>query len=284
MSKKEKDDATRISHFMYDPDDLVIVEDPQHPLYDKRRAEKPLTESFIRSIDAQGIIQPVVFTRDGQTKIIMVGRRRTRAAREVNARRRAEGREPLLKVPSVFMRAQNKANAVAIMVMENEQREADDEIGRAEKMQRMLNFGASVDEVAVAFGLTKQTVLATLSLLDLDDSVKAAVGIKLSATAASKLAKLSAAEQRAKLSELLGGASGKRVTVARAARAAGGSGTVNGRATPVKQVRALRDMLADTHHSTERSLLRWVTGEIDLETLGNELPTLAVYIDNLSKS
>lgn len=287
-AKKKTDsgepDVQRVAHFNYYPEDLVIVEDPKHPLYDKRRVEKPITEAFINNIAENGVIQTITFTKDGPTAMVVAGRRRTRAARIVNERRRASGLEPI-RVPCLYRRTENAAQMMALMVSENEQREDDDPIGRSEKMLRMLNFGATEDEIANAFGITKQTVTSALSLMDLDQSVKDAIGPKLSATAASKLAKLSRSEQREKLNELLSGAStGKRVTVQKAARAAGGSSQVHQRSTPVKHVRTLRDMLAgSTRHATECSVLRWVTGEIDLETLGNELPGLSSYITQMTE-
>lgn len=276
-------DVQRVSRFDYYPEDLVIVEDPKHPLYDKRRVERPITEAFIDNIAENGVIQTITFTKDGKDALVVAGRRRTRAARIVNERRKAAGLEPI-RVPCLYRRAKNAAQMMALMVSENEQREDDDPVGRSEKMLRMLNFGATEDEIANAFGVTKQTVTSALSLMDLDQEVKDSIGPRLSATAAAKLAKLSRAEQREKLNELLSGSTGKRVTVQKAARAAGGSAQVHQRSTPVKHVRTLRDMLAgSTRHATECSVLRWVTGEIDLETLGNELPGLSSYITQMTE-
>jgi len=59
MANKTSFDASRISAFSFDPDDLVLINDPTHPLYDAR-IKLPLKPEFVANIKALGVTVPVV--------------------------------------------------------------------------------------------------------------------------------------------------------------------------------------------------------------------------------
>lgn len=192
-------DAPRGQYFMLDPDKLVLIVDKAHPLYD-RRVEKPLTEQFIRNIDAFGVKKPIDGRKNGADVEVAEGRRRTRGAREVNRRRRAEGREPLL-VPVILHRCSD-ADMDVLMVIGNECREDDDLVTRAEKASRLIEQ-IGLEKTALAFGRSPDTVEGWLKLLDLSEEVRERVRSgDLSAAAALPLAELSREEQAATLAPL----------------------------------------------------------------------------------
>ncbi|MGK3472107.1 hypothetical protein, partial [Klebsiella pneumoniae] len=112
-----------------------------------------------------------------------------------------EGKEPLL-VSAVAKRGSAVRMAQA-MVSANEIRQADTPLGRAKKMADALERGHDEDDLALMFGVSVQTVRATLSLLDATQAVKDAVESgTVTVTQARQLASLKPEEQRAKVAEI----------------------------------------------------------------------------------
>ena len=186
---------------LFDPDALTIVEDPKHPLFDKRGLEAP-KESLVRSILKFGVLQPVVISRDGETGNVLVvaGRRRVIACREANQRLRSEGSEPL-RITCIPKRGD--ADLMGMMVVENEHREKDGPLNRAEKLQRYLDLGRSEEEACITFGISLPTLKNMQALLGATDALKKAVQAgKVTAADGYKLARLSPAEQRDKLGKI----------------------------------------------------------------------------------
>jgi ParB family transcriptional regulator, chromosome partitioning protein len=213
MAKKSKDAYGALSQtnlLGFDPDDLVIVTDPADPLYDPR-AEDPLDEQFILNIKAHGVIQPIAVWKDpenGETKVVF-GRRRTRACREANKLRKAEGQPPL-QIQAVVKRGTPQMMAAA-MVIENENREDDTPLRKAAKMVRLNALGFSDEDVAVMFGLTKQQVRHYMRLLEQPAVVRNAVDAgKITMKMAIDLAKLDPEQQKEKLTEALAAGEGKK--------------------------------------------------------------------------
>jgi len=85
MASKTAFDASRISAFGFDPDDLVLIEDPKHPLYDAR-IKLPLKPEFVANIKALGVTVPVVVRKIDGRPVVIDGRQRVRAAIEANPR------------------------------------------------------------------------------------------------------------------------------------------------------------------------------------------------------
>lgn len=89
------------------------------------------------------------------------------------------------------------------MVSANEIRQADTPLGRAKKMADALERGHDEDDLALMFGVSVQTVRATLSLLDATQAVRDAVESgTVTVTQARQLASLKPEEQREKVSEI----------------------------------------------------------------------------------
>jgi hypothetical protein len=148
-------DASRISAFGFDPDDLVLIEDPKHPLYDAR-IKLPLKPEFVANIKALGVIEPVIVRKIDGNPVVIDGRQRVRAALEANRQRKAEGLEPM-KVPAVERKG-SAGDAYAVTISTNEHRQEDALRAKIEKAQRSHQLGNSEEDIATQFGVSVPTV------------------------------------------------------------------------------------------------------------------------------
>ncbi|MEM5366584.1 ParB/RepB/Spo0J family partition protein [Paraburkholderia azotifigens] len=246
----------------FDPDALVLVKDTTSPLYDPR-VELPVNEDLARNINAYGVLQPISVIKNvetGDTEVV-VGRQRVKAARLANEWRRSRGEKPL-QVPAQVYRGERRTALTAI-IGENELRDAETPLGRAEKMRRLMAMGYGEEEVAIAFGCKPATVSATLALLECCQDVQDAVETgSLNLTHARRLAKLPPTEQREKVTELLAaGASERGHAKARRQRA------VMGDETPRMKTRKSVERELEASSGERAAALRWVLG---LEATGTE--------------
>jgi len=270
--------GTRKDVFYMDPDDIVVVgadtnDGPDHPLYDER-VKLPLDEGMVLNIMYQGVLQPIVVRKDGGDPQAVAGRRRTLHAREANRRLKKQGKEAV-KVPALNRRGSDK-DMLGIMISENEIRRDDSPLTKARKVQKLLDMGATEAECATIFGVTKKSIDNWTRLLDCDDKVvKAVESNKISASAAAKLSKLSRADQREHLEEML--ASGNTSTKQSAAIARSKTNKGNKDAdegeedegvivAPGKKV--LNKVLAAVADGAELDpaavkVVKWVTGKVD---------------------
>jgi ParB family chromosome partitioning protein len=126
-------------------------------------------QDLARSIQANGIIQPIVVRRsdDGRYHII-AGERRWRAAQAVG----------LHKVPVVVKEvgAGEKKRRLEMALIENIQRENLNPIEEAHAYQRLVEeFGLTQEDVAVQVGKDRSSVANTIRLLKLPEEVRAEV-------------------------------------------------------------------------------------------------------------
>ncbi|URF02814.1 ParB/RepB/Spo0J family partition protein [Cupriavidus campinensis] len=253
----------------FDPDTLVLVTDKASPLYDER-VHLPVDENLARNIDYQGVLQPIAVSKNPETGDVEVaiGRQRTKAARLANEWRRARGVEPIL-IPG-FVHRGDRRNALDVIIGENELRQADTPIGRAGKMRDAMALGRSEEQLAMLFGCTPQTVKATLALLECCSAVQQAVEREqISVTHARQLVKLTPAEQREKVRDLVAAGSDKPAHAkAKAQRA------VMGDAAPRMKTR--KQILAELESASgaKADALRWVLG---MEAAGT-LPGLTAAV------
>lgn len=184
---------------MFDPEDLVLVTDESHPLYDERVKWAP-SEALIKNIMVYGVIEPVIVRKNGVRDGIPVvevidGRQRVKAAIEANKRLAKEG-AVLIRVPTIT-RGGDDLSLMGVMVSANEIRRGDELIIKARKAQRLLDNGATEEDVAISFGCTTASVKNYISLLDCCKEVISAVSSgEISADAARKLSKLPREEQK----------------------------------------------------------------------------------------
>ncbi|HHA2024795.1 TPA: ParB/RepB/Spo0J family partition protein [Enterobacter ludwigii] len=186
----------------FEPENLHLVTDKAHPLYDER-IHLPISEAMVLNIMDQGVLEPIIVWKDPETGLSCVvdGRQRVRHALEANARLQEQGRE-LLKVPAVTKRG-SAVRMMQAMISANEIRQADTPLGRAKKMADALERGHDEDDVALLFGVGVPTVRATLALLDATQAVQAAVESgTVTVTQARQLGALPPDEQREKVMAL----------------------------------------------------------------------------------
>lgn len=216
------DGATRTNAYNFDPSDLILVTDKNHPLYDSR-IHLPLDEALTRNIMVNGVIEPVVVTKEGDKVMVVDGRQRVRAAIEANSRLEKEGKETI-KVTCVLRRG-SESDLFGVAISANENRQDDTPLGRAHKCQRLMNMGRSEEEAAVAFGVTPNCVRQWMKVLECSAVVRKAVEEgKIAASAASQLADLDSDAQEAALANAVESSAKngkKKVTARTVAKAAG---------------------------------------------------------------
>lgn len=247
---KQAIDGKRMNAFGVDPNDVVVVLDHDHFLYDAR-AEEPLSEERIANFDAFGVLEPVLVWKDPTAGVtgVVAGRKRTLGLRVANARRVARGEEPHL-LPVIAVKGDETA-LTEIMILENEGRDEDSPLNKARKTKKYMDLlesaGAERSETklraAVVFGVTTKTVEARLKLLELKPEVQQAVEKrKIGFWAATELHGLGEEEQQAGLQHLLEASetTGRRPTI-EGAKAAAGKDGAKARERLAKALEALKE-------------------------------------------
>jgi hypothetical protein len=179
---------------------LSIVEDTSHFLYDKR-ADMPIDRDLSESLVKDGPLQPIRIMRDGDQKLVVLGRQRIKAAALANSKIRQKAEH--LRLPALVYRA-DEEKAFKALIIENEMRVGDPPVMRAEKMQSALERGIGEEEVCRIFKIGKQQLKNMLSLLDCAPEVRTAVnsGVITPSLAYSELVRLDRKEQVATLNTL----------------------------------------------------------------------------------
>jgi ParB family chromosome partitioning protein len=119
-------------------------------------------EDLASSIRAQGIIQPLVVTPEGDGYAIVAGERRWRAARKAG----------LDSVPVVIRQVTDDRELLELALVENLQRSDLNPIEEAEAYAALQEkFGLSQEAVATRVGKARPTVTNALRLLRLPDEV-----------------------------------------------------------------------------------------------------------------
>lgn len=128
----------------------------------RTRFEEPAIEDLAASIRAQGIVQPLVVTPEGEGYAIIAGERRWRAAQ----------RAGLTEVPVVVRQVADDRELLELALVENLQRSDLNPIEEAEAYAALQEkFGLSQDEVATRVGKARTTVTNALRLLRLPEEV-----------------------------------------------------------------------------------------------------------------
>lgn len=239
----------------FEPENLHLVNDPAHPLYDER-IHLPIDEAMVRNIMDQGVLEPVLVWKDPETCLVCVvdGRQRVRHSRLANERLLAEGKEPLL-VPGIAKRG-SAVRMSQFMISANEIRRADTPLGRAKKMASLLERGHDEQDLAMLFGCSPQTVKTTLALLDCTQAVQDAVEAgTVNAGQARQLSALPPEEQREKVKELAQAADGA-TPRDRVRRQREVMGTAEPRMKTRKQIREALSSATGEYAEA----LRWVLG------------------------
>lgn len=205
MAKKTAFEAPRSNMYMLLPEELTVVDDPKHWLYDPRVATPP-DEAFIADIETRGIIQPINVVKEDDKTLVVTGRRRVRAAQTINARRK--GQEPI-RVPC-WQRKGDEADLYAVAVAENTHRRNDSIAETVAKATQLSNLTGDQKRVAAAMGKTVQQISQLLKVNELHKSVRTALyANKLGLVAALEFHGMPLPEQEAALKKLLADFVGK---------------------------------------------------------------------------
>ncbi len=134
------------------------------------------------SLKSQGMLQPIVArpAADGELEVV-IGHRRSRAAKLAG-----------LKEVPVIVREMSRQEALEAMLVENSQREDVHPLELADGYQMLRrDFGMNAPAIAERVGLSKESVFATMKLLELVDEVrKPFLQGKISASSALELARI----------------------------------------------------------------------------------------------
>jgi len=168
--------------------DIDLI-DP-NPYQPRLRFREEALEELARSIQANGIIQPLVVRRAGARYQLIAGERRWRAAQ----------RAGLQRVPAV-LRDVPEEQALELTLVENLQREDLNPIEEARAFDRLLNdFHLTQEEVAARTGKDRTTIANSVRLLRLEEPILALMEDgKLSAGHARSLLGVADGELRKKL-------------------------------------------------------------------------------------
>jgi ParB family transcriptional regulator, chromosome partitioning protein len=123
-------------------------------------------EELAQSIKANGVIQPILVRRTGETYRIIAGERRWRAAQ----------RAGLMKVPVVVRDVPegSEKQLLELALIENIQRENLNPVDEAVAYQRLAEeFALTQDQIAAAVGKDRSSVANYLRLLKLPEEVRA---------------------------------------------------------------------------------------------------------------
>ena len=173
---------------------IFIATDKIHPnAYQPRRAfgEEKL-QQLVRSIEAEGLLQPLLVKAKGNAYQLIAGERRLKACQQ-------------LKLPTVaayILKADNERSAVLALI-ENLHREDLNPIEEAEGYLRLTDtFGMTQQRVADKVGKPRTVVANALRLLKLEEPIKAYLAEgTLSIGHAKVLLSASEGEGRIKLAE-----------------------------------------------------------------------------------
>ena len=252
----------RRQSFLLPPEDLVLITDKDHPLYDER-VELPPDEKIVRNMMKYGVRVALKVRKDGESIEVVDGRRRTINAREANRRLVEEGRDPLL-VACEVSRGTDQDHADE-MTMLNELRRGDDPITKARKIQRYLDSGRTVEEASMVWGVGEASIKNYLKMLDCAPAVQEAVAAgRLGFTAAQPLAKLPRAEQNAAVADLPPAAKNgkpKRKD----------TGKKKGKRKVLPSPKLIRSVAEHGVTPAVKEALLWVLGDIKHEDTGGKL-------------
>lgn len=163
--------------FLFDPDDIILVTEKTHPLYDER-VNLPVKEWLVKNIMKLGVREPIEVRQNGSDPATgrfivecVYGRQRVKAAREANRRLRELGNEAeLIKVPAKIVRG-NDSTMTGVMISENEQRQDDDIVIKAQKLERYIALGNTMEDAEVIFGVSRDTLENWQRVLQLDPTI-----------------------------------------------------------------------------------------------------------------
>ncbi len=148
------------------PIEIPISRIRTNPYQPRQRIDEQALAGLAASIGEHGVIQPVVVTETLDGYRLVAGERRVRAAELAG----------LDHVPAVIRQLADREQ-LELALVENLQRSDLDPIEEARAYRQLIDeFGFSQETIASRVGKARSTIANTLRLLDLDDSIQAAIG------------------------------------------------------------------------------------------------------------
>lgn len=137
-----------------------------NPYQPRKQFDQEKLDELIKSIKTQGIIQPIVVTKNkNDVYTIVVGERRWRAAKQIG----------LATVPAIVKEMDNKQMMEAALI-ENIQREDLNPIELAEAYKRLMEeFKYTQEELSEVVGRSRSSVANMLRLLKLPEHMQQAI-------------------------------------------------------------------------------------------------------------
>lgn len=180
----------RDSIYGFDPADIIIKHDINGRLH------APDVEDLIASILKKGQLQPAVVRQENGKPVLIAGHSRWTAISLINKRKLTE--EPMV-LKCVYQRC-NESDGLEVTWHENHARKQTTAMDDAHYFLQLEQRGLSVKDIADKLQLTPQFVKEMLALNEVEPEVQAAIATgKVSVTAAKRLKKLSADQQREKV-------------------------------------------------------------------------------------
>lgn len=263
--------ATGVSNLLYfDPEDVHLVTDVKHPLYDPR-VKLPVDPMTVASIMLKGVVEPIIVWKDPDTgKVLVVdGRGRTQACREANKQLKKRGEAPK-SLPAIVGKG-DASGVMGTMVVANEGRREVTAISRAHRAKRLLAQGYTDDEVATLLHVSRSSMRNLMLLLDAPTAVQEAVASgEVPVTMGYAMAKLPAAEAKEKIETMReavkdepapepGGKVSRKRT--KKMREAFGVRAVTMRRPAIEAKIEEIGCLKSAHREAYTAALRWVLGE-----------------------
>ena len=177
----------RADIYYFDPSDLKIKPELNG------RHEAPDIDGLIQSILEHGQLQPVLIRSENDRPVLMAGFSRWTAISEINKRKLTPER---MKISAVYVRC-NEQEGYIRNWQENRARNATTPMDDAHHFAQLERWGWDAKAIAQKLSLKPQFVKSRLQLIQAEPEVQAAVSSgRVKATAAARIAKLSAEQQR----------------------------------------------------------------------------------------
>ena len=260
----------KVDTFWFNPKDVVVVTDPNHPskLYRKSAKHKPRAD-LIALFGAVGWSRSsvVVLRKDGDDFLVAAGNDRVISLLEYNRLALAEGKEEVLML---CIRQDGGPEQVAgVTAVENMGRRVLDPVEMAEGWARLLATGKSERTVAEMEGISLAELKSKMKVLEVSPTARAKIKSgDLPPSSAPMLARQSSEKQEEIVATLPPKAGVREVTAAVRQVKATKEAAKEGRAAPVvrvapktKDIRWLITALrANEHEVSAEDALDWALG------------------------
>lgn len=180
-------DVKRSDIVVFDTADIVIKP------HLNGRVNAPDIEEMIQSLLRRGQIQPVSVRMENGKPVLAAGFTRWAAVSEINKR----GLVPVrMKLKCIYVKM-SEVEGYLLNYEENRARNSTTPMDDAHHFDQLMKWNLTIEEIAVKLNLKPTFIKDRLALIEAEPEVQAAVsGGRLKPTAAKRLAKLSAEEQR----------------------------------------------------------------------------------------